>query len=186
MDNIEQNITGNNNLQVGVNNGDIIRTEKIVRKINIIQDKSDCITPAQALEISQKIKEIGSVLALDKEKSEKGKVFTSEQIAFKKQFKIHKYDVLPKDKFDEAIKWLQKRYVYKAQPKLRKEDIDSWRKDKYATIYARANQLGISKEELYIFVNDILKHKKYYNSLSDLSPSSLNKVYNKILAKTKK
>ena len=44
MDNIEQNINGNNNLQIGVNNGDIIKTEKIIRKVEVIHDEDRYIT----------------------------------------------------------------------------------------------------------------------------------------------
>ncbi|EKB60959.1 hypothetical protein [Bergeyella zoohelcum] len=66
MDNIEQNSTGNNNLQVGVNNGQIIKTERVIRKIEVIRNDDEFITQEQALQIREKILEIGSALALDK------------------------------------------------------------------------------------------------------------------------
>lgn len=185
MDNIEQNINGNNNLQIGVNNGDIIRTEKIIRKVEVIHDKSDCITNAQALEIRNKVIEIGSALALNK-KITNQKAYGSVYSALYKKFQIHKYDLLPKDKFDGAIKWLQKEYAIYAMPVLRKEDDETWRKKKYTSINAKYRQLGMTKEEFYIFANEVLELKKSFSSMTELSKTSLEKLYKKIWAKTKK
>lgn len=185
MDNIEQNSTGSNNLQVGVNNGHIIRTEKIVRKVETIHDKTECITSAQALEIRNKVTEIGSALALNKKISNQ-KAYGGIYIAFYKKFGIHKYDLLPKDKFDEALKWLQKEYAIYAMPVLRKEDEETWRKKKYTAINTKYRQLGMTKEEFYIFANEVLGLKKSFNSMTELSKTSLQKLYTKVWAKTKK
>ncbi|MDY3529054.1 ORF6C domain-containing protein [Riemerella anatipestifer] len=185
MDNIEQNSTGNNNLQVGVNNGQIIKTERIIRKIEIIHDKTDCITPVQALEIRTKVTEIGSALALNK-KITNQKAYGSVYSTLYKKFGIHKYDLLPKDKFDEALKWLQKEYAIYAMPVLRKEDEETWRKNKYTSINTKYRQLGMTKEEFYIFANEVLGLKKPFSSITELSKTSLEKLYKKIWAKTKK
>ena len=101
--------------------------------MEVIHDKSDCITNAQALEIRNKVIEIGSALALNK-KITNQKAYGSVYSALYKKFQIHKYDLLPKDKFDEAIKWLQKEYAIYAMPVLRKEDDETWRKKKYTSI----------------------------------------------------
>ncbi len=103
-----------------------------------------------------------------------------------KKFQIHKYDLLPKDKFDEAIKWLQKEYAIYAMPVLRKEDDETWRKKKYTSINTKYRQLGMTKEEFYIYANEVLGLKKSFSSMTELSKTSLEKLYKKIWAKTKK
>ena len=185
MDNIEQNINGNNNLKIGVNNGDIIKTEKIIRKVEVIHDEDRYITSAQALKLREKVIEIGSALALD-EKITNQKAYGSVYKKLYKKFDILKYSLLPKEKFDEAMKWLQKEFAIKAMPKLKQEDEETWRKKKYTAICTKYRQLGMTKEEFYIFANEVLGLKKSFSSMTELSRTSIEKLYKKIFAKTKK
>ena len=46
--------------------------------------------------------------------------------------------------------------------------------------------LGMTKEEFYIFANEVLGLKKSFSSMTELSKTSLEKLYKKIWAKTKK
>lgn len=185
MDNINQNSKGNNNVLVAVNNGEIIKTEKIVRKVEVIYDEENYITPAQALEIKNKVTEIGSALAL-KDKTTTQKAYGRVYRALYNKFQIPKYNLLPKDKFNDALKWLQKEYAIKAMPILRNNDEETWRKEKYKAINAKYGQLGMTKEEFYIFANEVLGLKKHFSSMKELSRTSLEKLYKKIFSKTKK
>ena len=47
-------------------------------------------------------------------------------------------------------------------------------------------QLGMTKEEFYIYANEVLGLKKSFSSMTELSKTSLEKLYKKIWAKTKK
>ncbi|MDO4224761.1 MAG: ORF6C domain-containing protein [Bergeyella zoohelcum] len=185
MDNINQNSKGNNNVLVAVNNGEIIKTEKIIKKVEVIYNEESYITPAQALEIKNKVTEIGSALAL-KDKTTNRKAYGSVYRALYNKFQIPRYDLLPKDKFNEALEWLRKEYAIKAMPVLRKEDEETWRKEKYKAINTRYSQLGMTKEEFYIFANEVLGLKKHFSSMKELSKTSLEKLYKKTFSKTKK
>jgi len=55
MAKIKQEIKGNNNIQVA---GDFIKTEKVVRKIEVIHNPDEHISDAQAKEIQDRIKKI--------------------------------------------------------------------------------------------------------------------------------
>ena len=63
MSEINQNITGDNNLQVGTNNGQIIQTKQIKQVTEVLHDPNQHITDAQALEIRNKITELVDMLA---------------------------------------------------------------------------------------------------------------------------
>lgn len=107
MKKVSQKVDGNNNIQVA---GDYIKTEKIIRKTEVIHDANKYISDAQALQIREKITEIVNMIA--SKKRPKTKIFPQEYGALYKNFGITKYTLVPKDKFDDAIKWLQKRIVF--------------------------------------------------------------------------
>ncbi|EKB60960.1 hypothetical protein [Bergeyella zoohelcum] len=84
------------------------------------------------------------------------------------------------------MKWLQKRFYYVAMPKLRIEDEATWRAKKYQSISMKYQSLGMTKEEFYIFANEAVGLKKHFSSMTELSKTSLEKLYRKTMAKTKK
>lgn len=66
MDKNKQKIEGNNNIQIGVHNGDIIYTEKVVGKTELIHDSDIYISDAQAKEIRDRIQKIAEEMAGEK------------------------------------------------------------------------------------------------------------------------
>lgn len=178
MKKINQKIDGNNNIQVA---GDYIKTEKIKRLTEVIHDANEHISDAQALEIRNKITEIVNMVA--SEKTPKTKLFPQEYSAFYKAFGITKYTLVPKDKFDEAIKWLQKRIAYYGKPKLRQNNNEEWRKLQYKSINAKAGNLGWTKDQLLEFSQIALDLKTSITSLKELSDTRLKKLYTKIFSK---
>lgn len=179
MKKLSQKIKGNNNIQVA---GDYIKTEKInPPKINVIHNPEQHINSEQALKIRDKIDEIVSMLASDG--SSKATHYKKEYRALYNAFGIHKYDVLPKDRFDEAMKWFQKRIAFHGRKTLRKTDTSEWRKQLYTAINARARELGMNKEDIYVFAEKSLDLKKPLLSLKDLSDTRLKKLYTKIFSK---
>ena len=175
MKEIEQSITGDNNVQVGVNNGQIIQTKKVKQVTEVIHDSSNHITDAQALEIRDKITDIVNMVSTNG--ANKATLFPKEYRAFYKQFGITKYTLLPKEKFDDALIWLAKRTAYYGKKNLRHGDSDEWRNSQYKAIYARIRQLKMSKEDLLIFAEDKLALKKPLASMKDLSDTRLQKLY---------
>ncbi|MFZ1321323.1 MAG: RNA-binding domain-containing protein [Ignavibacteria bacterium] len=179
--NINQKAKGNNNLQVAVNQGTIIKTDKVVRKNKVVTNPDIHISQEQAKKIKETINSIVEIyehLGKFKNSSDKGKCFAQTWKSFYNRFNLTSYFLLPKDKFEEALSWLQKDIAFNHRPKLRKANNLQWKKDIFGAIYAKAqNQLNLDKEGLYLFAFEKLKLKEPITSLKDLSDIRLQKLY---------
>ena len=169
METIKQSIIGNNNIQVG---GDI-KTERIIHKIEVVYDNDVHISSEQALEIRDHIQKLASELSGNRNG------FSLAYNTFYKHFKITSYKTLPKERFNEAIEWLNQQIAINRN-KLKKNNPEQWRKDMYKSIHARANQLGI---DIHGLANEVFKPKKQILSLSDLSDLRLKKLYQVVFSK---
>jgi hypothetical protein len=175
MKEIKQEITGNHNIQIA---GDFIKTEKIVRKTEIIHNADEFITDSQAKEIRDRVKKIAEERAGENRftSAPYGLVYNS----LYNRYKITKYQLLPKEKYNDAIKWLDKQIaIYRS--KLKNVDNEQYRKDMYKSIHARANQLGV---DIHSFAEHTLELKKPLSSLTELSDMRLKKLYSKLFNKT--
>lgn len=181
MKEIDQSITGDNNIQIGVNNGQIIHTKKVRVTTEVLHAPGQHITDAQALQIRDKITEIVDMVASNG--TSKTVVFPKEYKAFYKQFGITSYKLLPVEQYDNALVWLQKRIVYLGKKTLRHGDTDEWRKKQYTAINTRSRQLGMDRTEMLIFAVTKLELKQALESIKDLSDTRLQKLYNFIMAK---
>lgn len=180
MKEIEQSITGGNNLQVGINNGQIIQTKKVKKVTEVLHDASHHITDAQALQIRLKITDIAEMVATNK--GNIGSMIKKEYNAFYNEFGCTSYKLLPAEQFDKAILWLNKRTAYHGKKNLRHGNTDEWRKKQYTAIYARIKGLNMSKEDLLIFAEQKLELKTSLESIKDLSDTRLQKLYKFIIA----
>lgn len=172
-DSIKQNIEGNNNLQVA---GDFIKTEKVVRKTEVIHDKNEHITDAQAKEIKDRIQKIAESRSKESKYS-----FPQAYKALYDKFHITSYKLLPNSKYETAIKWLDKQIAI-FRPKLKKVDNDQFRKDMYKSIHAKARQLGL---DIHDFAFTALDLKNPITSLTELSDTRLQKLYTKLFTRKK-
>lgn len=178
-----QKIKGNNNIQVGGSfHGDVIKTNKIINKTIIKHSEDKHITDSQAKQILDRIQEIGKSMS-QKESITNRTAYSREHIAFKNKFKITSYKLLPKEKFEEAIKWLQQRMRYTGHKVDRRANKPAARNRNYRGIYTRGRQLGMSKEDIFFFAKQSLNLKTSINSLSELSDTRLEKLYQKIFSK---
>lgn len=181
MKEIEQSITGNSNVQVGINNGQIVNTQKYKKVIEVVHDPNTHITVNQAYIIQQKITDIATMVATNQ--SDKAFAFRKEYGAFKNQFKIPKYNLLPVEQFDEAMNWLAKRTAYHGKKNLRHGDTVEWRKKQYTAINTRARQLGMDRDKMLEYTKEKLQLKQSLESIKDLSDTRLQKLYNFIMTK---
>ncbi|MBR4535983.1 MAG: ORF6C domain-containing protein [Bacteroidales bacterium] len=163
MTSVKQSISGNNNIQVG---GDI-KTERIIHRTEVVYDKDTHISSEQALSVREHIQKLASEL------SSQRNGFSLAYNTFYKHFKIPTYKVLPKERYDEAIEWINKQIAINRN-KLKRINPDQWRKDMYKSIHARANELGI---DIHDFANDVLNPKCLISSLTELSDLRLKKLY---------
>lgn len=183
MKEIEQSITGNNNVQVGVNQGQIIHTEKVKQITEVLHDPNTHISDTQALQIRERITEIAGMVATNK--GGIGSMIKKEYNAFYSQFGCTSYKLLPSDKFEEAMNWLAKRTAYHGKKNLRQGDTPEWRKKQYTAINTRARQLGMDRDNMLMFAQERLELKQPLESIKDLSHTRLQKLYNFIMNKKK-
>ena len=181
MESSKQKIKGNNNIQIGINNGDIIHTQKIINRTNAIPNPEIHISEEQAFAIQQRVNDLVDLICKTKG-FERNKAYIEVYGGLKHYFRVTGYKFLPKDKFEDAIQYLDRLKVLKYRPKLRTLDNEEYRKQYYKSIHAKANELNFSHEELYQFINDYLKPKKVITSLKELSDTRLKKIYTKLFS----
>lgn len=179
MGNSNQKIKGNNNIQVG---GDFVKTDKVVKKTEVIHNSNEHITSEQQYEIKTLIDKLVQMLS-SSNKENTSHFYSREWTTFKKQFKIPSYKVLKKEDYKKAIQWLSKRIAYLGRPKLRKTDNSQYRKELYKGIYARGKQLGMEKQDIIDFAIKSLNIKNSITSLKELSDTRLKKLNQKIFNK---
>jgi len=177
---VQQEIKGKGNFQVGINSGTIIKTDRITNKNEVLSNPDIHISEMQARNIHEKIDEIVSIhekAGKLKTKSDKSKMFSKTYNTLGKTFGVTSYKLLGKEQYDEVMEWLQKQIVLN-RPKLRRTNKDAWRNTHYKSIYAKShNELGMTKDDLYNFINEKLELKKPISSLKELTDTQLTKVY---------
>jgi len=179
MSDTNQNIKGNNNIQIA--KGNVIQTKKVKVVTEVVYDVNTHIIDAQAFEVKEKITEIVNMVATNGDS--KQKLFPKEYSAFYKQFKITSYKLVPLNEYDNAIKWLNKRIAYYGKKNLRHGDNDQWRKKQYIAINSRARQLKMNRSDLISFSEERLALKNPLSSIKDLSDTRLQKLYGFIMRK---
>ena len=180
MKNVKQSIKGNNNLQIVTNNAPIIHTGKLTAKVNVVHNPEKHISDAQAQQIKEKVIECAIILASDG--SNKKSLIQKQYGKLYRKYGITKYSLLPKEKFEDAMKWLKKEVA--ASRKVLKENAPTeWRKTQCASINARGRQIGMDREALLIYATQVLELANTLSSLKDLEDEQLQKLYNKMFGK---
>ena len=179
----KQEIKGSNNIQIGINHGDIIHTERVIRKTEVVHDSSLYISDAQAKEIRDRVKKLAEEMSGDKKYA--SSPYAKAYNLLYNRYKITKYTLLPKELYEDAIKWLDKQIaIYR--PKLKNVDNEQYRKDMYKSIHSKATELQLSHDELYLFINDLLQPRNLISSITELSNTRLKKVYDKLFTMRRK
>jgi hypothetical protein len=164
---IIQKNKGNGNLIVGEN---VNFNPRIVVK-NSVSPGPEHITDKQALEVRELINEIAKM------NEQAGRLLSYKQWYAKlyKKFKITSYKLIPLDQLAEVKSWLHQQKAMQ-RPTLRRSNNSAWRKSIYTAIYAKANELGIDKSQLYQITYQKLKLNKPVNSLKELGERNLEKL----------
>ena len=173
---INQIAKGKNIQQVGQNFGKIINTSKIQNVTEVKYNPAEHITDAQAKLIKDKVDEIVKINE-STEKTSTAKLYMQTWLSIKNKFNVTKYTLLPKEKFEECMTWLQGQIAYNHRPKLRKANNPEWKKQIYTAIYSKIRNKKMSKQDLYDYAYEKLNLKKPISSLKDLSDTRLKKLY---------
>lgn len=171
---------GNKNLQIiGASNIELNQnTTKIIR--NVVQPSGNHITEEQSHTIKRLIDDIVEIIvSTSKSGTTKGKYYPLWWKKLYDKYEITSYKLLPRDKFNNAESWLHQQIAI-LRPKLRRNNNDEWKNQHYKAIYAKANSLNLSKEELYQVVMDKLELENI-SSLKDLNDRQLKQFYDKIM-----
>lgn len=177
-----QKIVGSNNFVIGEHHGNInIINPNANPQINIIHNPTTHISEEQAYEIKRRVTELVDMLVYGSEES-KSKIFNEVYGKLKKRFKVTTYKLIPKEQYDNAIKWLSRYKGGKGRKSLKEGNTQLWRKETYRSIYSRGRERGISKDSIMVIATQVLKKDTMVSSLKDLTEKELEILYNYFFA----
>lgn len=135
------------------------------------------ISTAQAKKIKDKIdnlvkKEVAAGM-------QSGKAYKRWWGKLKNKYEVTTYKEIPAHLGEEAVSWITQQAAIK-RTKVRRNNNAMWRKELYTGIYSKANELNISKGEIYNIVYQ--RMGKRISSLTQLREQNLKKLYNIIRA----
>ncbi len=171
----DKNTLGNGNITV-YGNVNIENNKKKIKK-TVVTPGPEHISSAQAYKIQQRIRELADLEITSG--TEPRKAYARWWTILKKHFQVTSYKLIPADLFDEAMDFLTQHKAMN-RPKLRKTDNKRWKGKYYTAIYARCNERGISKAQLYALIKDRMGLR--VTSLKQLSDKNLKHLYNIVFA----
>jgi hypothetical protein len=161
-----------------------IVTERVVKKTVVQTDPGgkhiSNTTARKILELVNEYIDIYTAAEKDSQRAAK-RIWSS----LKKEFDVTTYKEISSDDSDRAIQWLHAQ-IAMARPKIRRKAPERWKQSFYKPIYARANELGMSKEDLYAIAQTRLELKKPVGSLKDLTQKNLEKLHHIMIGEVNK
>jgi hypothetical protein len=160
-------ISGDGNIVAG---RDINIAPKVVRRTAIVPGPQH-VNEEQAF----RIKELVNGLAGVDELAGRGRTFDRWYAKLYRHFRVTSYKLIPAERGEEAIAWLQKQKAVK-RPQLRRTNNPEWRKSIYQAIWARTKQLAMDKQNVYDLALTRLGLKEPVLSLTELGERNLSKL----------
>lgn len=174
---VGHNIRGSRNIVAG---RDVTITEKIVKRIEVLTDPGGRhITDAEALQLRQAVAKYSELMKSVGLNPNPSHIWSK----LYRHFQVTSYKEIPSGGFDKAMKIINTE-IGKARPKLRRRDPALWRTQYYTAIYAAANALSMSKDEVYRFAFEALSLKKAIGSLKELTQKQLQDLDRKMKARS--
>lgn len=165
---MNQIATGDGSIQIG---RDYIHTDKKIVK-NEIKPSENHISEEEAFEVKRLIGELSKI----SEDAGKGSSFGEWYQKMYNIFKVTSYKTIPKEKYSEVIKWLKQQRAIERKT-LRRPNNKAWRNQSYKSIYSKATQLGLQKDDVYKIAYKRLDLDQPINSLKDLKERKLDQLY---------
>lgn len=179
--NIKQKAKGKNINQIG----QVITTKPVKQVTEVLYDPDYHISEEQAKKIKGKVDEIVKInnqAGKLNDQISTGKLYRKTWNFLYDRYGITTYKLLPKEEYEDCVKWLQKQIAGIHVPKLRRVDNKLWRNKRYTSIYTKIKELGMSKEELFQFALGRLPLSQPISSISELKEQKLDKLYKLIRA----
>jgi hypothetical protein len=177
-----QTVSGKGNMVAGRDLS--IHTERVVRKTVVQTDPGGKhISNLMARKIQELVKEYIDIhTAAGKDTQQAAQRIWS---SLKNEFNVTSYKEIPAEDSDRAIQWLHAQ-VAMARPKIRRRAPEKWKESLFKPIYTRANELGISKEDLYLLAQERLSLKKPICSLKELTQRDLQRLHHIMIYEIRK
>ncbi len=165
-----QSIVGNNNIQVAgpVN---VYETSPTVK--HVVERRHDSVNRSQEKQIQKWIEDLAEG-TLDKNRRA---AFSEWWTRFKKRFGVTRYEELPAERMPEVQTWYKQQKAMQSRG-LKGKAPDAWRNDRIRAIKASMRSMGETNETYYPEVARLLRMKKPFTSLKDLTKRDLERVYN--------
>lgn len=149
-----------------------------INKKEIIRPKivpgPDQISSACALKIRDGIKVLVEMDVEAGSTSSVGALFAKWHGRLKKFFQVVSYRDIPVEHEQTALEWIKNQKV-SLRPSIRRTSNALWRKQHTTGIYSRANELGMSKADVYLLVKERLGKSVF--SLKQLGEQDLTRLY---------
>jgi len=177
-----QMVSGKGNMVAGRDLN--IHTERLVRKTVVQTDPGGKhISNTTARKIQELVKEYIDIYTTAGKDAQRAaqRIWSS----LKNEFNVTSYKEIPTQDSDRAIQWLQAQ-VAMARPKIRRKAPDKWKESLYKPIYARASELGVSKDNLYLLTQERLALRKPIRSLKELTQRDLQRLHHVMIYEAKK
>lgn len=96
-----------------------------------------------------------------------------------RRFDVPSYLLIPRERYADALAYLQHELVIRRSI-LRRRDPGKFRQELFRSIYARAGELGWSREKLYRFAAERLELPSSITSLKQLTPDQLRSLADRL------
>lgn len=179
---VSQTVSGSGNMVAGRDLN--LHTDRVVCKTVVHTDPGGKhISNTTARKIQELVKEYIDIhTAAGNDAKRAGQRILS---SLKNEFDVTIYKEISVEDSERVVQWLHAQ-VAMARPRLRRKAPDKWKQSLFKPIYARANELGISKNELYQLAQERMSLKKPINSLRDLTQRDLQKLHEIMIYEVKK
>jgi len=163
-----------------INAGRDVNFNPRITRRNVIQLGPEHLSADQARGVQERIDDLVE-LDPDSDRERKYKRWWGK---VKTQFRVPTYREIPSARYDEVTAWLQRQAAL-LRPKLRRSNKAAWRNSLYTGIWARAREVGMSKEDVHEFAGTVLGLEAAPESLKDLGEMNLKRVYDAFFRHTR-
>ncbi|MBI3850448.1 MAG: hypothetical protein HY298_09185 [Verrucomicrobia bacterium] len=168
-----QNITGDNNIQVG-RDLNVFNKPPVVK--NVIERRDGSISSEETRKIQLWIEELAEGTVGMSRKQAFGMWWSR----FKNRFGLEKYEALLSADMGDAAQWFREQRAIQTRG-LKTKAPDEWRRKRIGAIKAAMNEMGVTNETYYPMLARRLRMKKLFTSLNDLTKRDLDRAYNLVL-----
>ncbi len=160
--------------QVNVAGGDLTVTSRLVRR-NVITPDERHLAREQRTRLRAAIHDLACRMARVDGPPNLGAVHTMLQ----RRFAVTSYLLIPRERYSEALEYLHRELVVR-RSLLARRDPARLRLELFRAIYARAGELGWSREELYRFAAERLGVPERVTSLKQFGADELRKLVDRM------